>query len=622
MSTDTLSPTEIILPDDVEGMMKLRPYQVEAVDSFFESIRDYDAVMMVLATGLGKTIIASDIVIRWPRTAGRILFIAHIRELISQAQDKIHLHTTDKPTIEMGDNKGETERHEFFGRSKVVVASIQTLARRMEQFDPTDFGLIIIDEFHHAGAVSYRKVWDYFKTGNERTKLLGITATPYRGDNVTLGCIAETSCFEMGIREGIDEGYLVPIQQQYIVVDQLDFSRCRTVAKDLNEGDLEEVMMGPTVKDEMTEAERLDALEKQERMLHAIAVPTVKESQGRPTLVFCVTVSHAERMAEVLRRYPGVTAEVVHGKTPQDERESILERFKGGQLQMLVGVGCFTEGFDAPNVSVVAMARPTKQQGLYVQMIGRGTRPLGGLVDRYDTAEERQEAIANSAKPHMTVLDFVGNSGKHRLVSTADVLAGDMPPELVAAVIEDMKDSGEAEDIRDAVWRKKEERDEEERRLEEERLRKQREAQLASEARRAKLKAEAEYRAKTVDPFAGQPLPERVQSTFRGGASDKQVAFLVKLGIKQEAAMAFTKQQAGAVINERSARKSGEWFMRFGKHVGQPLKAIPNDYLRYMGQNCQSEEFQTNLKLWRDEYHKNLIHNDDFSFGANANGKS
>lgn len=617
--------SDFIVPDDVEGVMKLRPYQVEAVASFYESIRDYDAVMMVLATGLGKTVIASDVVNRWPQTSGRILFIAHIRELIEQAHDKIEAHTTDSPAVEMGSSKGHTERHELMVKPKVVVASIQTLGRRLEQFDPQDFGLIIIDEFHHAGAVGYRKVWDYFQKGNEDIKLLGITATPYRGDKITLACIAETSCFEMGIREGIDEGYLVPIQQQYIVVDQLDFSHCRTVAKDLNEGDLEEAMMGPRVEEQMTETQRLEALEKQERMLHAIAVPTVKESRGRPTLVFCVTVAHAERMAEVLRRYPGVSAEVVHGKTPPDDRKSIVGKFQRGEIQMLVGVGCFTEGFDAPNVAVVAMARPTKKQGLYVQMIGRGTRPLPGLVERYTTPDERQEAIANSLKPNMTVLDFVGNSGKHKLVSSADVLAGDMPPDLVEEAIEEMKQTGEAEDIREAVWRKKEERDAEIVRQEELRKERLRLAQVAEEARRAKLKAEAEYRAKNVDPFNGAPEPERHQAVYRGGATDAQVGFLVKLGIKKETAMSWSKAQAGAVISERKAKRGGEWYMCFGKHAGQQLKTIPHNYLRYMGRECQHAEFQSNLKQFRAEFAEQRQQNlgdADFPFGANTNGSN
>jgi superfamily II DNA or RNA helicase len=606
---------DLIIPENVEGTMRLRLYQVEAVTAAFAAWRHHSATMMVVATGLGKTVIAADIVNRWPPDEGRILVIAHIAELITQAQDKIHLHTADKPVIEMGQNRGETERHELWAKSKVVVASIQSLHLRHEQFNPQEFGLIIVDEFHHAASPSYRKVIEYFRAGSPKIKLLGITATPHRGDNVTLGCIAETCCYEMGIQQGIDEGYLVPIQQQYIVVDQLDFSPCRSLAKDLNERDLEVAMMGAKLTSAMAEEERLAALEQQERMLHAIAVPTVKEAQGRPTLVFCVTIAHAERLAEVLRRYPGVTAEVIHGKTPPDQRAEIVERFKRCELQMLVGVGCFTEGFDAPNVAVVAMARPTKQQGLYVQMIGRGTRPLPGVVDRYSTAEERKEAIANSLKSNMTVLDFVGNSGKHKLISTADVLAGDMPPELVEAAVEKMKRTGEAKNIRDAVRQKQEDRDAEERKKEEERQQKLRAQALDEEARRAKLKADAQYRAMTVDPFSTQVVPERAQSPFLGGASDRQIGFLGKLGIKEEVAMKWSKRQAGAVIQDRANRIGGEWIMRFGKHVGKPLKEIPREYLRFLNENCDDEAVQANLQQYRREYKAEQI---DFPFGANA----
>jgi superfamily II DNA/RNA helicase len=304
-------------------------------------------------------------------------------------------------------------------------------------------------------------------------------------------------------------------------------------------------------------------------------------------------------MAEVLRRYPGVTAEVVHGKTPPEERKDIIGRFKRGETQMLVGVGVFTEGFDAPNVQVIAMARPTKKQGLYVQMVGRGTRPLPGLIDRYDTDEERQEAISNSLKPACVVLDFVGNSGKHKLVSTADILAGDMPPDLVEAAVEEMKESGEAEDIREAVWRKKEERDEEERKAQEERERKAREAAMREEARRAKLKADAEYRSREINPFGHETAPERHQVAYRGGATDKQVGFLKKLGVKPEVSMAWTVRQAGAVISDLANRRGGDWIMRFGKYAGTPIKSLPQGYLQFMAANCNSEDFQSNLRQYQ-----------------------
>lgn len=608
LKTDELIKSTAIIPDEVNGVLKLRDYQIEAVDCAYEAWRDYDAIMLVLATGLGKTVLAADIVNRWPESAGRILFVAHIKELIHQAQERIEVHTTDRPAVEMGQRRGETGVGKtILGKSKVVVASIQTLAKRMKMFDPMEFGLIIYDEFHHSGADSYRRVWNYFQAGNESIKLLGITATPYRGDKISLGCIAEHCAYEMDIRDGIDAGWLVPIKQKYIVVEGLDFSRCRTVARDLNEGDLAGVMMGGTAEEGMSEEERFDLLKKQEAMLHRVAAPTIKEAAGRPTLVFCVTVEHATRMAEIFNRYPGVTAAIVHGATPKDQRDDIVRKFRAGVIQVLCGVGVFTEGFDAPNVAVIAMARPTKQQGLYVQMIGRGTRPLGGVVDRHESAQERQEAIANSRKSCCTVLDYVGNSGKHKLISTADVLAGDMPEELLEKVIDDMRRTGRTEDIREAAWRKKAEMDEEERRKQEERKkadeRKRKEAEQREHARRERLRAEAQYKARDINPFDNRDQsPERVQPKFRGGATDAQIKLLGRLGIKPEHAMVWSKQQAGAVIDKRSKERGGNWYMRYGKYTGTPLREIPHAYLKWMGQNCQEESFQLHLALYREEW--------------------
>ena len=586
------------------GILKVRPYQTEAVDSIYEGWIDHQFVAIEMATGLGKTILAAEAIVRWPGQ-GRILFIAHIQELIHQAAGAITAHTGEIPSIEMGVQSECLNGHPILDKSRVLVASIQTMIRRMEKFDPKNFDLVIIDEFHHGAAVSYRKLWQYLSEGNPNIKGLGITATLFRTDKLTLSCMAESCCFRMGIRDGIDEGWLVPIQQKYVVVDGLDFSACRTVAKDLNEGDLEQVMMGGKADDGMSEEERRELLIKQERMLHAVAAPAVEEAAGKCGLVFCVTVEHAIRMAEVLRRYPNVTAEVVHGKTPTEDRKDTVEKFKKGAIQFLVGVGCFLEGFDAPNVQVLVMARPTKSQSLYIQMIGRSTRPVSGLVDSYDTPEERKAAIATSEKSAAVVLDFVGNSGKHKLISTADVFAGDMPPEFVAAAIKEMKETGEAEDIRAAAWRKKEEHDEEVRKAQEAKRRQEEErrkkAQAIEEARRAKIKARPDYHAKPVDPFGHDHAPERVQSTFRGGSSDGQIRYLACLGVPEETAMKWSGSQAGAVISKLSNQTGPDYIMRFGKHQGKMLRDIPFDYLKWAGQNLKDDKFQQNLETYRQQ---------------------
>lgn len=593
------------------GKLKMRDYQTEAVDAIYEGWRDHQSLILVMATGLGKTVVAAEVAVRWPER-GRILFIAHVRELIYQARDTIGAHICEQPSVEMGDEAEDQDGHPILDKSQVLVASIQTMTRRLRKFNPRDFDVIIIDEFHHGAAATYRKLWDYFCNGdkdipgNPNIKLLGITATPNRADNLSLKCLAQHTCFELGIREGIDLGWLVPIKQKYIVVDGLDFSACRTVAKDLNEGDLETAMMGGKIEDGMTDSERLDALEKQERMLHAIAAPAVEEAQGKPTLVFCVTVDHAVRMAEILRRYPGISAEIVHGKTHKDERKDIIARFKCGQTQFLVGVGCFLEGFDAPNVQVIVMARPTKSESLYRQQIGRGTRPVPGIVDAHDEVEARQGAIAGSLKPWVTVLDFVGNSGKHKLISTADVLAGDMPDDLVAAAVEEMKETGETEDIRKATWKKKEERDAELRRLAAEKLKQEEErrkkAQAIEEARRARLIAEAEYRAKEIDPFNTHDVaPERSKPTFRGGASDSQVRRARRVGVPEEISMTWTSKQCWAVTDKLEAQTGPDYIVRFGKHMGKRLCEIDHGYLRWAGDTWDNQEFQTNLETYRQQ---------------------
>lgn len=587
------------------GILKMRPYQTEAVDCIYESWREHDAVVVVLATGMGKTVVAAETILRWPGV-GRILVIAHVQELIYQARDTIARHTDDIPSIEMGMHSEVRDGHPVLDRSRVLVASIQSLGKRLKKFRPDDFDVIIVDEFHHAASDSYRRLWDWLKTGNPLIKLLGITATPNRADGTSIACIAQHCAFKMGIREGIDGGWLVPIRQKYIVVDGLDFSKCHTVAKDLNQGDLEEAMLGAVENDSMTPEELQEAIEKQEAMLHRVAAPTVKEAEGRSGIVYCVTVAHAEKMAEVLRRYPGVTAELVHGGTPDQERKELLKRFKSGALQFLVNVGVATEGFDAPSAQVIVMARPTKSTSLYTQMVGRASRPLAGLVDRYDTPELRQEAIANSLKTHALVLDFVGNSGKHKLVSTADVLAGDMPPEFVRAAMDEMAETGEAADIRAKAWQKKQEHDEELKRAQEreakEREERRKEMIARDEARRARIRAEAQHRSRDINPFdMSDVAPERSQGTYRGGSSDAQIGFLESLGVPRETSMKWSKGQAGAVLTDLKNRTGGAYIMRYGKHKGKALNKIDFGYLKWAGENMQNAEFQTNLEQYRRE---------------------
>lgn len=598
-----------------DGFFSLRPYQLEAVEEVFRSLNENQSTLMVLPTGCGKTVCFAEIALRWPNELGRLMVMAHRTELIDQASEKVGLHIGENAAIEMGSRREATENgHGILDRAKVLVTSVQTMSRekRQQKFNPKDFGILIVDEAHHAAATSYRKVIEWLVSENPNLRIVGVTATPKRHDEKAMGDIFQDVAYVMELLDAIEQGWLVGIEQKLVKVDGLDFSKCRTTAGDLNEKDLELQMMGGTLIDrsgELTESQ-LEQIAKQEEMLHAVVSPTIAESQGRPTIVFAVTKAHAERLAEIFCRHPGVTAEFVVDTTPPGDRAAIVNRFKSGQTQILVGVGVFTEGFDS-RADLVVIARPTKSAALYQQMIGRGTRPLPGLVDRYDTAAERREAIANSAKPCMTVLDFVGASGRHSLVSALNILGGNYSEDVIEAAKRRLAADGSSADVLEALAETKRLMDEEaeERRrkyIEEQKERQRREAERSEAerlrratewAKREKIRAEAQYRTELVNPFAGQPIPEQVGvGMFRGGATEGQIKYLMKLGISEEKAASFSKGQAGAVIDKLTRQTGGDFIMPFGKHRGATLRSLPDGYLRWARENISDPRVKTNIE--------------------------
>jgi type I site-specific restriction endonuclease len=208
----------------------------------------------------------------------------------------------------------------------------------------------------------------------------------------------------------------------------------------------------------------------------------------------------------------------VCGKTDKDERRKTLAAFSSGKLQYVVNVGVLTEGFDDPGVEVVVMGRPTKSRSLYAQMVGRATRPLPGLVDGLDSADERRMAIGGSGKPACLVVDFVGNSGRHKLMTSADILGGNVSDEAVDRAVAKLKEAGGPVDMAKAL-------EDEEKALEFERAR--------EAARRANLKAKAAWAVKQVNPFdVFQLSPVKARGWNAGKAlSGKQRAILEKAGI-------------------------------------------------------------------------------------------
>lgn len=501
-------------------MFTLRPYQLEAKRAVLQKLMESRSTLVEMATGLGKTVLFGHIAHEWP---GRVLVIAHRDELIRQAAEKIQAITEEPVAIEMG---RERATDQLYG-TKVTVGSVQTLARanRRERFHPDHFSLVVIDEGHHAAAVTYREVLDYFGGA----KRLFVTATPKRADQVKLESVCESVAYQYGIEPAIDDGWLVPVRQTVVKVEGLDFSKARTVADDFNQADLERILT-------------------EEKPLHAMCASAHELIGGRQALWFCVSVAHAKATASVLGRYATGGVQHLSGDTPREDRRRAVDTYKRGDVRHLVNCALFLEGFDAPSTSAIVMGRPTKSLSLYMQVLGRGTRPLPGIVDGIDGAEQRRTAIALSGKPNMVVIDFAGNAGRHKIVQAADVLGGKHEPPTREYAKKTMEKEGGAVDLEEALARAKAEL----------------ELLAEEESRRKKITAKATYQTHEVSPFVrqynGQPNGSGYKKAFVP-CTDKTAGLICYLSREVGANWTFSKAkeltqpQASAIIGKLKAQR-------------------------------------------------------------------
>lgn len=486
--------------------MRLRPYQNEAVEAVFAAWTENPSTLLVLPTGTGKTVVFSEII----RRAGcRAMVLAHREELIFQAQDKIQRVTGLEAQVEMGGYRADLRG--LTGMPPVIVSTVQTHTAggdgggRMTKFDPADYGLLVIDECHHATSQTYRRCIDWYMR-NPAMKVLGVTATPDRADEEALGQVFQSVAFDYEIRDAITGGWLVPVEQQMVTVASLDFSACRTTAGDLNGADLANVM-------------------EDERNLQGIADSAFKIAGTRRTLVFAASVDQAERLCEILNRHRPGCAGWLCGKTDKDSRRKTLGDFASGALQFVCNVGVLTEGFDDAGVGVVIMARPTKSRALYAQMAGRATRPAGdvaGLLGNQPCDADRRAMIKASSKPQCLIVDYVGNSGRHKLVCTADILGGNFTGEVIDMAAKRARESGKPVDMSAEIARAQRDIDEAKRR---------------EAAKRAALTAKAKYSMSRVDPFDVFDIsPAQERGWDKGKAlSPKQRELLMKQKIDPDA---------------------------------------------------------------------------------------
>lgn len=390
--------------------MILRPYQQACISSLDASLQVHRSALCVMATGTGKTVCFSHMA---HRTRGRTLVVAHRAELIEQAANKIRAVTGLAPDIEMAD-----QRASGMYKAPVVVASIQTLtagrkgAMRMDRFDPGEFDLLVLDEAHHATSATWVQMTKRFMA-NPELRIAGFTATTDRLDRMALGSVFETVAFRYEILDAIADGWLVPLVAKQVFVKEIDLTEVRSVAGDLNQKDLAKVMDG-------------------EAVCHQVVKGMLANAPGMKCLVFASSVHNAHLMADIANA-SGVSAACIDGKTDKVIRRRIIRAYAAGNHQHLYNMGIATEGFDDPSIQCVGLARPTESRMLVVQMCGRGTRPLPGIVDIHDCPVLRRDAIAHSAKPSVLVLDFVGNCGRHKLAGPVDIFSGKYPQEVVDA---------------------------------------------------------------------------------------------------------------------------------------------------------------------------------------------
>jgi len=337
----------------------LRPYQREAVEAVLASRRRGIRRMLVcLPTGAGKTVVFAQLA----RLARRpVLVIAHREELLTQARDKLQraLGAEALVSVEQGERRADPA-------ARVVVCSVRSLrsdrlVRLRQGLRP---GLVIYDECHHAPADDNLRVLrelGCFEADWDGT-LVGFTATTARGDGKALERVFEEIVYARTLPEMIAEGFLVTLRG-YRVATHADLTR----------------LTAPRGDADLREDELAEAVDIEER--NALVARTIQElARDRRTVAFCVTVAHAQNLRRALGAL-GVRAAAVYGEMPSDARAGVLADFAAGRIQVVTNVAVLTEGFDDPGVSCVAMARPTRSEGMYAQCVGRGTRLAEGKRD-------------------------------------------------------------------------------------------------------------------------------------------------------------------------------------------------------------------------------------------------
>lgn len=378
-------------------LMQLRPYQQEAHDAVLSMWNNgSDRLLLVLPTGTGKTIVFSAVTCDRVREGSRVLILAHRGELLEQAADKLRKSTG------LGSALEKAESTCLGSWYRVVVGSVQSLMQenRLKRFPENYFGTIIVDEAHHVISDSYQRVLQHFP----KAKVLGVTATPDRGDMKDLGTYFEQIAYEYTLPQAIREKYLCPIRARTIPL-KIDISQVGVQAGDFKVGEIGTAL---------------------DPYLEQIATEMENYCRDRKTVVFLPLVKTSQKFRDILIQH-GFQAAEVNGNS--EDRAEVLQDFNDGKYNVLCNSMLLTEGWDCPSVDCIIVLRPTKVRSLYCQMVGRGTRLFPG-------------------KDHLLLLDFLWLTDRHELCHPASLICED--PDVAQRMTERLAENPEEADIEEA----------------------------------------------------------------------------------------------------------------------------------------------------------------------------
>lgn len=462
-----------------------RPYQRRMIDQVLEDWTTVRATLAVQATGTGKTFCGAE-VIRARLPAGPVLWLNERENLVTQVRGNLADMLGTDVFVEMADRRAPTG-------SRVVVASVQSMSQdnRLASYSRDYFKTIVIDECHHfTKDGSYAKVVGNFS----HAKILGLTATPKRADGQGMDVVFEKTAIEYFSMEAVRDGYLIPFEIRF--GEALSLEGIKKKSGDFGDSELAR---------EMTEI-----------VIRGMADEIIRDVGAIKGVTYAPRVDIAHALAiELNRQMPG-SAMAVDGTLmdPETKREILLGHRRGDFLH-LVNVGVVVEGHDDPGIVYIADGRPTKSMSSFVQKLGRPLRP-GIAVDDYVTAEERREAIAASWKPFAIYKDFVGNSGKHDLISPIDCLAGEADDDAVVKEAKRILKEAGGGSPEDALQKARDARTREQ-------------MELAARVERVRG---AKWKWRNLDPFSafGMEGPAEVAEAWNR-ASPKQRGTLWRMGV-------------------------------------------------------------------------------------------